>query len=368
MKNTSLLLTLIFLVGCAARGNINSLVNWGETSGVPLVQEAITEEASALPERGVVEEGASGDATSEVVRTLSDTQKPLEALPAELSISYFKKMRLEGRDLALGDVLAVTDVYTRYAITYRSNGLLISGVMNIPQGEGPFPLVILNHGYIDRAVYVRGRGLKREQDYLARAGFAVLHTDYRGHAGSDESPMTANVYDGNLEYAMDSANAILAVRKAELPQVDAEHVGMLGHSLGGGITLTILTGRPDLVNAAVLYAPIHADVFLNFMRWRERRNEGDRTLAVFGTREEHPEVWDALSPQTFLSDIEVPVLLFQGDRDKDVPKEWSDHLAMKLEEAGKEITYIEYEGEGHEFGPKWTDFMEKTVAFFRQRL
>jgi hypothetical protein len=28
--------------------------------------------------------------------------------------------------------------------------------------------VILNHGYIDPAIYTNGRGLKREQDYLAR--------------------------------------------------------------------------------------------------------------------------------------------------------------------------------------------------------
>ena len=44
---------------------------------------------------------------------------------------------------------------------------------------------MLNHGYIEPSVYVTGQGLMREQDYLARAGFVVLHTDYRGHAGSD---------------------------------------------------------------------------------------------------------------------------------------------------------------------------------------
>ena len=49
--------------------------------------------------------------------------------------------------------------------------------------------------------------------------------------------------------------------------------------------------------------------------------------------------------------------------DKDVPKEWSDTLAVNLRAAAKDVEYIEYEGEGHEFGPKWTDFMEKTVNF-----
>lgn len=41
--------------------------------------------------------------------------------------------------------------------------------MNIPKGDGSYPLVILNHGHIDTDIYTLGRGLKREQDYLARA-------------------------------------------------------------------------------------------------------------------------------------------------------------------------------------------------------
>ena len=320
--------------------------------------------SSSSKEEEIIEEESSSSSHVEE----EPDHRPLETLPSTLSIPHFREMRLQGTGLTLGDVLDRNDAYTRYAITYRSNGLLITGILNIPEGEGPYPLVILNHGYIARSVYTQGRGLKREQDYLARHGFAVLHTDYRGHAGSDESPMTENVYDGNLEYAMDSANAILAVRAAALPQVDATRVGMLGHSLGGGVTLAILTGRPELVSAAVLYAPVHADVWENFSRWRHERSPDDRTIEVFGTREEHPEIWDALSPQTFLSEIEVPILLFQGDRDQDVPKAWSDHLSASLREEERDIEYIEYPNEAHEFGPEWTDFMERTVAFLQEHL
>lgn len=277
-------------------------------------------------------------------------------------------MRLSGTGLTLEGTLDRNDVYTRYAVHYLSNGLIISGIMNIPVGDGPFPLLILNHGYIAPSVYTRGRGLKREQDALARAGFAVLHTDYRGHAESDQSPLIEKVYDGNIEYAMDSANAILAVRAAALPQIDSSHVGMMGHSLGGGVTLAVLTARPDLVYAAVLYAPVHADVWENFQRWQSKREEGDRTRELYGTREENPALWNALSPQTYLHDVTAPVLLFQGGKDKDVPKEWSDRLADNLRSSSKDITYVEYPEEKHEFIAQWEDFMQKSIAFFRQRL
>lgn len=277
-------------------------------------------------------------------------------------------MRLEGTDFQLGKPVSENGAYARYNISYRSNGLLISGIMNIPKGKGPFPLLILNHGYIDPKIYTRGRGLKREQDYLARQGFAVLHTDYRGHADSDPSPMTTKVYDGNLEYAMDSANAILAVRQATIPNVDANHVGMLGHSMGGGITLAILTARPDLVDAAVLYAPVHADVWENFSRWRAMREEGDATLQAFGSREDSPAWWDALSPQTFLADIRAPVLLFQGRKDDDVPAAWADALSQNMKALNKEFRYVEYPNEGHEFAVQWSDFMQQSAEFFREHV
>lgn len=302
------------------------------------------------------------------VRTSVTDSRPIESLPENFSIPALSEMRLSGTGLTLERVIVRNDAYTRYAIRYRSNGLTISGIMNIPVGEGPFPLLVLNHGYIPTSVYTRGKGLKREQDYLARQGFAVLHTDYRGHADSDESPLTVNIYDGNVEYAMDSANAILAARAAALPQVDTGHVGMLGHSLGGGVTLAVLTARPYLVDAAVLYAPVHADVWENFMRWRSEREDDDRTLEAYGTRAENPELWDALSPRTYLQRISAPVLLFQGGRDKDVPKEWSDDLAGRLRELSREVTYVEYENEGHEFSTQWQDFMERSSAFFHRQL
>ena len=302
--------------------------------------------------------------------SIDESSEPaaLEQIPSELSIEHFSEMRLSGTGLTLEYVIARNNAYTQHAISYLSNGLKISGILNIPVGQGPFPLVIFNHGHIDPSIYVRGRGLRREQDTIAKQGFAVLHTDYRGHGESDPSPMEEKVYDGALEYAMDSANAILAVRAAKLPTVDASRVGMLGHSLGGGVTLAILTGRPDLVTAAALYAPVNADVWENFMRWRSKREEGDNTIAAYGLKDDNPDFWAGLSSQTYLNKIQAPVILFQGSNDKDVPKSWSDDLNARMKELGKDITYIEYEGEGHEFGPKWTDFMQKTAEFFKDKL
>src|SRR3989344_4635794 len=105
---------------------------------------------SSSKEEEIIEEESSS--SSSRVEEEPD-HRPLEALPSTLNIPHFRTMRLQGTGLTLGDVLDRNDVYTRYAITYRSNGLLITGIMNIPEGAGPFPLVILNHGYLARSVY-----------------------------------------------------------------------------------------------------------------------------------------------------------------------------------------------------------------------
>ena len=96
--------------------------------------------------------------------------------------------------------------------------------------------------------------MPREHDYLARHGYVVLHTDYRGHASSDNDP---NVdYELRLPYAVDTINAVKAVKSSKLPYLDKNRVGWLGRSMGGGVTLTALVAQPGLVDAAVIYASV----------------------------------------------------------------------------------------------------------------
>lgn len=310
----------------------------------------------------------SGSVIAEPERTVEEVRE-LETFPSEISIPYFAKMRLEGTEFTLVDVLARNDAYTRYTITYKSNGLLITGILNLPHGDGPFPLFILNHGYIDPAVYTNGRGLKREQDYLTRQGFAVLHSDYRGHAGSDPSPLPDDtaIYDAGLEYSMDVVNGIRAIAASDLP-IDTHHISMLGHSMGGGVTMNIAVAYPDLLDAVVLYAPVHTDAWENFVRWRSNRKEGELTVETLGTRDSDPTMWDAISSLAYLDALKAPVLLFQGTNDSDVPSEWSDFLAQKLSDLGKDVTYVLYDGEKHEFITQWTDFMRKTATFAKQHI
>lgn len=268
-----------------------------------------------------------------------------------------------GTDLTLGQVQAENSAYTRYTITYKSGDLRISGIMNVPKGPGPFPLLILNHGHIDTSVYTNGRGLKREQDYLARQGFVVLHPDFRNHAFSDKDE--ENEMRFRLGYTEDAINAILAVKEANLPFVDAERVGMLGHSMGGGVTLNAIVVRPDLIDAAVLFAPVSGNAHLNYERWTKRNSSRAGAMReLYGSPAENPGFWDGVSAITYLESIASPILTHHGTADDSVPLEWSEDLQKRLQAIGKDATLHVYENEPHEFIRDWPLVMQRTTEFF----
>ncbi|HMN19137.1 MAG TPA: alpha/beta fold hydrolase [Candidatus Moranbacteria bacterium] len=269
-----------------------------------------------------------------------------------------------GGGLELGQVLERNEAYTRYAVTYLSEGLKISGIMNIPHGEGPFPVLLLNHGYIDPAIYRSGQGLRREQDYFARRGYVVLHSDYRNHAFSDIDP--ENDTKPRTGYTEDVINAAMAVKRSDLKMLDGEKIGMLGHSMGGGVSINVMVTKPELVKAVVLYAPINADYRKNFDRWvaPEMPDIAERTLAQYGTFEENPDFWRSVSAVNYLDRVNAPVMIHQGTADQDVPVEWSRELSEKLQQAGKEVTYYEYAGGPHEFIKEWPLFMSRSAGLF----
>lgn len=285
---------------------------------------------------------------------------------------------LNGDDLVFERILQSTNAYTRYQISYLSDGLRISGIMNIPTGSWSFPLVILNHGYIDPAVYTNGRGLKREQDYLARQWFAVVHTDYRNHAFSDtdEDLLTNEQHLRTRRYGSDSVNAIVAVQKAveswttELRSVQADRVWMMGHSMGGGVTMYALVSHPEIVDAAVLYAPVHSNEYYNFNRWLKQRLDTTWYTLL------QDRLWDldsietfaTFSPETYFDRIAAPIQIYFWTADESCPVErWHDIRDVLLKN-NKDVELIEYIWEKHEFTRERQSFMQWVSMFFTEQL
>jgi dipeptidyl aminopeptidase/acylaminoacyl peptidase len=289
--------------------------------------------------------------------------------PHPVSLLALMTTRYDGGGLRLVQERARTDAYTQHSVSYRSGDLSISGVLNVPTGRGPFPALVLAHGYIDPAVYVTGQGLVREQDFLARQGYVTLHVDYRNHAGSEDDPTSDTRL--RLGYTEDVINAVLALRRG--PRfVDDERIGLLGRSMGGGVVYNVLVVRPGLVDAAVVFAPVSSDTVDNFDRWIRndpgRSSLASRIIARYGSPEQEPAFWRAASPRTYFDRVEEPLLVHHGTSDDSCPISWSRDTVAALRSAGKDVRLHVYEGEEHAFVPQWPLSMERTDAFFTRHL
>ena len=135
----ALLPAALVLVACSA----------GEPATAPQASSATSTVAAAPPQSPST--SAAGPSTP--APTATKKPKP----PHPISVQALIDKKYDGRNLKLGRLLADSGAYKRYIITYRGDGLTISGVMNVPDGKGPFPVLVLNHGYIDPDTYFPAR-------------------------------------------------------------------------------------------------------------------------------------------------------------------------------------------------------------------
>ena len=289
--------------------------------------------------------------------------------PDPVSLPALAQKSFNGGRLRVGEEVLRTATQRQYRVSYRSGSLRISGRIAVPEGDGPFPAVVLAHGYIDPAIYRNGQGLTRERAWLADHGYVALHVDYRGHAES--SPDRSRGLDMRMGYTEDVINAVLALRSWRGP-VDDGRVALVGRSMGGGIVMNALAAKPGLVRAGVAFAPVSSDAVDNFDRWvRAAPGRGGiaaRVLQRYGEPADNPDFWAGISARTYFRDVTEPVLIHHGTADDTCPPRWSRETARLMRAAGVDVTLRTYPGEGHAFGPRFELSMQRTDRFLRGRL
>jgi len=312
--------------------------------------------------------------------TEEPTAEPTEE-PRPISMAALAAADLTGGDLRLGAVRERTPAYTSYDVTFRSTTagrgtapLRISGVLNVPTGRGPqngqgWPAVVLAHGYIDPAYYVRGQGMTRERGFLAQRGFVALHVDYRNHAESTDDPRIEQAV--RLGYAADSIAAARALSSSDDVRVDPDRIALFGRSMGGGVMMKALVAEPGLFAAGVGWASVsslEADNFAQFQRPDAPLAELEAGFrGKHGLPKDDPDFWRGVSPRPDFADITEPVLMVHGRFDDTCPPPWARATQRAMTEAGVDAT-LEWYDDGHAFGPAFVAAMDRTVRFLRARM
>jgi len=347
-----------------------------------------------------------------VIETLTPSPIPTETFTpsptptieewiSSFTIDGLRQHNYQSGDIHIRSTFGETEKYTSYLIDYPSDGLTITGAMQIPKGDGLFPVIVMNHGFFSRSVYHSGDGTDRTSAYLAEHGYITLASDYRSWGDSDigesffYSGLTIDVI--NLLYAIPS-----------IPQADPMRIGIWGHSMGGGVTMKVLTivgagRRPELVEgpsrpvalkAAVLYSTVSADFADIIARWgngcfgdiaqgeqiigcnssdvvpADLPNNLQKAYAFAGN---DADTLKKISPLYSLSYVNVPIQIHYGTEDGKVlsgtPPQWSVNLTQALRDSGKQVEMYSYEGERHSFiGEPWFVFMGRVLRFFDRNL
>jgi dipeptidyl aminopeptidase/acylaminoacyl peptidase len=335
---------------------------------------------SASPGPTPTEAAAEPDEPSGPQAPDQEPAAPGESEPkvSPVSVLGLAAQQHSGDRLRLGAVRERTAEYTSYDVTYRSTSVTtggdresytISGVLNVPGGRGPFPAVVLAHGYIDPAIYVRGQGMTRERGFLAARGYIALHVDYRNHAESDDDPRFQ--IRMRLGYSADVINAVKALRDSPDVPVDDDRVALFGRSMGGGVILKALVAEPGLVQAAAPWASVSSLERNNYDQFIRPDPEDsglrDRLARRYGTPEQNPTFWRENSSRPYFDRITEPVLMVHGRFDDTCPPRWATATQRALMRSGVR-SRLEWYDDGHAFGPAFNAAMNRTVRFFDRHL
>jgi dipeptidyl aminopeptidase/acylaminoacyl peptidase len=280
-----------------------------------------------------------------------------------------------GSDIAIEETLEPEVNYQRYIASYQSEGLKIYALLTVPNGEKPptgWPVIIFNHGYIPPAQYRTTERYVAYVDWLARSGYIVFRSDYRGHANSEG--IATGAY-GSPNYVVDVLNAVASMKR--YPDADPNRIGMWGHSMGGYITLRSMVITRD-IKAGVIWAGVVGSYPDLISRWRRGptpdpsmsatpfpgRGWRAGLIETYGPPEENPEFWNSISANSFLDDLSGPLQLHHGTADTSVPLEFSETLYQQVLATGKTVEYYTYAGADHNLASSFSLAMQRTIEFF----
>lgn len=229
--------------------------------------------------------------------------------------------------------------FVRYKVNYSSDDLTIHGFVNIPEGKGPFPVVIALHGYIPASRYETLDYSTRYADSIARKGYIVLHPNMRNFPPSDLAGWTRDYQSG---YTIDVMNMLAHVREMVgqpgiFENADLSRIGIWGHSLGGGTALRVV-GLVDEIKAAVLYAAVS-----------QRYTNASTGIEIFDYQGNN-----------------AAFSIHHGQDDEVISVDWSQRLCEQLQDAGKQPECYFYDNQPHTFyrqGEGDALFIKRTIEF-----
>ncbi len=200
--------------------------------------------------------------------------------------------------------------------TYKSGDVDVTGFFCHPDGNGPYPALLMLHGKSGQP-----KTPPPETAWLAEKGYVVLAPDYFTPMGLTQENFDIAVFNqSQIDPVREHlAQGLVALKSS--PLVDPKRIGVVGYSLGGCLGL-YLAGRDDV----------------------------KRIVSYFGAYPPRESVPGWKYPfSDVIAQVKAPVLMFHRDKDELVPITSANQARDLLASAGKQVEYIVYTGAQHNF-------------------
>lgn len=222
------------------------------------------------------------------------------------------------------------------------DGLTIPAFLSTPPeaiyGPGPWPAVVMPHG---------GPWSRDELTWdssmwrwlMTSRGYAVLQPQFRGSDGWGQHLWKAG--DNQWGQAMQDDKDDGARWMIEQGIAQEGRVAMFGFSYGGYSAMTAAIRPNGLYRCAIAGAGVS-----DLTRIRSQMFDNPYT------REAQRDTVSGLNPLDHAGSIQIPIMVFQGDRDRVVTQDHSDRFVAAARSSGQDVQYHLIADYAH--GPAWT--------------
>ncbi|MEZ4668513.1 MAG: S9 family peptidase [Anaerolineae bacterium] len=230
------------------------------------------------------------------------------------------------------------------------------------EGSGAPPLLVFVHGGPTSQVTNRFQG---ETQFFSTRGFAVLQVNYRGSTGYGRAYMNKLRENWGLYDVEDSATG--AHHLVERGLADPGKLVILGGSAGGFTVLQSLVIKPGFYKAGVCLFGVSNQFALAM---DTHKFEARYTDSLLGPLPEASALYRERSPIFHAEHIVDPIIVFQGEDDKVVPRNQSDTIVDSLRARHVPHEYHVYAGEGHGWRKPETieHYYNATLKFLMQHV
>lgn len=314
------------------------VVNVAGVSHLRARRDGVDVELPVLPEGTVSSVAVSPDGTR--IALLAQTAlRPTDVVILDLgagSVTYLTDSRPPA-------VRAGGGVAPRLVAYPTHDGREIPAWLYLPEGDGPFPMVLSVHGgpeAQERPEYAYA-GLYQ---YLLAHGVGVLAPNVRGSTGYGKGYQRLILRDWGGAELGDLEHAALYLRGSGF--ADPARLAVFGGSFGGFAALSCLSRLPEYWAAGVsVVGPSNLVTLARSVppTWRPLMK------AWVGDPETEEEFLLERSPISHVDRIVAPLMVVQGANDPRVVQAESDQIVGALRERGVEVRYDVYPDEGHGF-------------------